>query len=80
MLSWRGENRGERLGEFESRSVKFHLANFAEVFWDLTCDGLVSRPGIVEDTHPLITKETGEKLSIWPTWLVKDLAFFFHHL
>ena len=37
------------------------------IFWELTCDGLVSRPGEVKDSHPLNTgdkeniRETGDK-------------------
>ena len=31
------------------------------VCWELTCDGLVSHPGKVKDTHPLHTTETGDK-------------------
>ena len=30
------------------------------VCWDLTCDGLVSHPGEVEDSRPLNTTETGD--------------------
>ena len=31
------------------------------VCWELTCDGLVSHPGEVKDSHPLNTTETGDK-------------------
>ena len=31
------------------------------VCWELTCDGLVSRPGKVKDSYPLNTAETGDK-------------------
>ena len=30
------------------------------VWWELTCDGLVSHPGGVKDPHLLNTTETGE--------------------
>ena len=40
--------------------------------WGLTCDGLVSRPGGVNDSHPLNTTETRDKhLLQWATWLRK---------
>ena len=31
------------------------------ICWELTCDGLVSCPGGVKDSHPLNTTETGDK-------------------
>ena len=37
------------------------------VCWELTCDGLaiVSRPGGVKDSHPLITTEIGDKRRLY---------------
>ena len=44
--------------------------------WGLTCDGLVSRPGGVNDSHPLNTTETGDKHRLrWATWLGKGFSF-----
>ena len=31
------------------------------VCWEITCDGLISHPGGVKGSHPLNTKETGDK-------------------
>ena len=31
------------------------------ICWELTCDGLVSHPGGIKDSHPLNTTETGDK-------------------
>ena len=31
------------------------------VCWELTCDGLMSRPGRVKDFHPLNTMKTGDR-------------------
>ena len=39
------------------------------ICWELTCDGLVSHPGEVKDSHLLNTTETGVK-----RWLTKDLV------
>ena len=46
--------------------------------WGLTCDGLGSRPGGVNDAHPLNTMETGDKSRLqWATWLGKGYLVFF---
>ena len=42
------------------------------VCWELTCDGLVSRPGVVKDNHPLNTTETENKHQL------RYLALFIH--
>ena len=43
--------------------------------WGLTCDGLVSRPGGVNDSHPLNTTETGDKCQLQQaTWLGKGFS------
>ena len=48
------------------------------ICWELTCDGLVSHPGGVKDSHPItLTTETGETKTVptpWATCLIKDLA------
>ena len=46
------------------------------ICWELTCDGLVSRPGGVKESHPLNTTETGDKRRPHgPLGSYKDLAF-----
>ena len=40
------------------------------ICWELTCDGLVSHPGEVKDSHPLNTTETNSR-----TGLRKELVF-----
>ena len=44
------------------------------VCWELTCNGLVSRPGGVKDSYPLNNTETGDKRRphVCATRLVKD--------
>ena len=46
------------------------------IYWELTCDGLVSLPGGVKDSHPLNITETGDErqLRSLATWFGKDLA------
>ena len=46
------------------------------VCWELTSDGLVSRPGGVKDSNPLNTTESGDKRRLHGprTRLVKDLV------
>ena len=41
-------------------SILLKLVNTC-VCWELTCDGLMSRPGGVKDSHPLNTTETGDE-------------------
>ena len=43
---------------------------------EVTCDGLVSRPGGVKDSHPLNTTETKDKRRLHEPLarLVKDIA------
>lgn len=43
--------------------------------WGLTCDGLVSHIGGVNDSHPLSTTETGDKHRPYaPNGMKKDLT------
>ena len=48
----------------------------ANICWELTCDGLVSRLGGIKDSHPLNTTKTGDKRRLHGP-LVKDLALAF---
>ena len=46
------------------------------VYWKLTCDGLVSRPGGVKNSHPLNTTETGYERRL----AVKDKSLALAHM
>ena len=78
-VCWRGPGFNSRLCQVLNICVTFFSAKVDSTFhpygvdkmstsfcWGLKCDGLVSRPGVVSDSHPPNTTETGEKC--WLQW------------